>query len=294
MKLCMIVNPHAGKKRGNEIASQVASLLQDGGVETERLISEHPGGTRELAETIDPSQWDGVLAVGGDGTLFDVVNGLLDGADSISIPIGQVPVGTGNSFLRDVEIASAEDIVSRILEGRLRNIDLGHFTSDAGTFYFANLLGAGFVSNVAHRAGKYKALGSLSYLLGVVEEVIGLKSTPIHIDIDGTRFERDAIFVEVCNSRYTGGSMMMAPSARIDDGLLDVVILNRVTRRRLLRLLPTIFSGTHVDAPEVEVFRGRDIHVESDMPLALTPDGETFGHTPINVTVHPGRMRMFA
>jgi len=294
MKLCMIVNPHAGKKRGGEIAAHVAALLEVGGVETERLVSEHVGGTRELAEDIDPLQWDGVLAVGGDGTLFEVVNGLLKGADSIPIPVGQVPVGTGNSFLRDVEIASAEDIVSRILGGRVRDIDLGHFTSDAGSFYFANLLGAGFVSNVAHRAGKYKALGSLSYLLGVVEEVIGLKSTLTRIDIDGRRFERDAIFVEVCNSRYTGGSMMMAPSARIDDGLLDVVILNRVTRRRLLRLLPTIFSGTHVDAPEIEVFSGRDISVESDVPLALTPDGETFGHTPIKVSVHPGRMRMFA
>ena len=294
MELCLIVNPHAGKKRGVEIATRIASLLEEGGVQTELFVSDHPQGTRELADAIEPSEWDGVLAVGGDGTLFEVVNGILDGTDAPLIPIGQVPVGTGNSFLRDLEVSSPEDVVSRILGNQLRDIDLGRFASDSGSFYFANLLGAGFVSNVAHRAGKYKALGSLSYLIGVVEEVIRLQSTPIRIEIDGTRFEREAIFVEICNSRYTGGSMMMAPSARVDDGMLDVVILNRVTRRRLLKLLPTIFSGTHVEAPEVEVLRGREIRLESEVPLALTPDGETFGHTPIEVSVHPARIRMFA
>ena len=294
MRLCLIVNPNAGRKRGVEVAAHIASLLGEAGVQCERRVSEHPGGTRELADELDPSQWDGVVAVGGDGTLFEVVNGLVNGSCPLSIPIGQVPVGTGNSFLRDLGIGAPGDVVRCIMEGRIREVDLGRFSSAAGSFYFANLLGAGFVSNVAYRARKYKALGSLSYLLGVVEEVTRLRSTRTRIVVDGQTFDRDAIFVEICNSRFTGGSMMMAPAAKIDDGLLDVVVLNRVTRRRLLQLLPTIFSGTHVDAPEVEVFRGSEIRLESDAPLALTPDGETFGRTPINVKVHPARIRMFA
>jgi YegS/Rv2252/BmrU family lipid kinase len=290
----MIVNPNAGRKDGLQIAETVSEQLRAAGFSTEMMISVAPGGTRELAEQVDPSEWDGVLAVGGDGTLFEVVNGLLATRDTIPVPVGQVPVGTGNSFLRDLHIETVEDAVARIVRGGVREVDLGHFSCDAGSFYFANLLGAGFVSNVAYRAGSYKWLGSLSYMIGVVIEVIGLKSTPVTMEIDGKTIERDCVFVEVCNSRFTGGSMMMAPGARIDDGLLDVVLLNKVPRRTVLKLLPSIFPGTHVDAEPVEVFRGASITIQSERPLALTPDGETFGSTPIAVAVHPGKLRMFA
>lgn len=293
MKICLIVNPNAGKKRGLEIAETVSGLFRDAGIRTESLISLHPGGTREIAETLDLTHWDGVVAVGGDGTLFEVVNGLFATSDSLSVPVGQIPVGTGNSFSRDLEIHSVQDAVARIVQGTVRKIDLGHFSSDAGNFYFANLLGAGFVSNVAYRARKYKALGSLSYVFGIIEEMIGLKSTQITLEIDGRVIERECIFVEICNSRFTGGNMMMAPSAKIDDGLLDVVVLNKISRRTLLKLLPTIFEGKHVEAPSVEVFRGKNILLRSEKPLALTPDGETFGTTPIDVTVHHQKLEMF-
>ncbi len=293
MKICLIVNPNAGKKRGFDVAETVSALFRDAGIHTESLVSLHPGGTREIAETLDLSHWDGVVAVGGDGTLFEVINGLLAISGSLTVPVGQIPVGTGNSFCRDLEIQSVEDAVARIVRGSVRKIDLGHFSAEAGDFFFANLLGAGFVSNVAYRAGKYKAFGSLSYVFGIIEEVIGLKSTQITLEIDGKVIEREGIFVEICNSRYTGGNMMMAPSAAIDDGLLDVVILNKISRGALLKLLPTIFKGTHVEAPAVEVFRGKNILLRSEKPLALTPDGETFGTTPIDVTVHHQKLEMF-
>lgn len=293
MKICLIINPKAGKKQALEVADTVSGLLGDAGIQTEKLISLQPGGTREIAEALDLEHWDGVVAVGGDGTLFEVINGLLATSDSLTIPVGQIPVGTGNSFSRDLGIESVQDAVALIVRGNVRKIDLGHFSSDAGDFYFANLLGAGFVSNVAYRARKYKALGSLSYLLGIIEEVIGLKSTPVTLEIDGRVIERECVFVEICNSRFTGGNMMMAPNAEIDDGLLDVVILNKVSRGTLLKLLPTIFTGKHVEAPSVELFRGRTILLRSESPLALTPDGETFGQTPIDVTVHHRKLEMF-
>ncbi|MBU8912587.1 MAG: diacylglycerol kinase family lipid kinase [Spirochaetales bacterium] len=293
MKICLIVNPNAGKKRGLYVAETVSALFRDAGIHTESLVSLHPGGTREIAEALDLSHWDGVVAVGGDGTLFEVINGLLAISGSLTVPVGQIPVGTGNSFSRDLEIQSVEDAVARIVRGSVRKIDLGHFSSEAGDFYFANLLGAGFVSNVAYRARKYKALGSLSYIFGIIEEVIGLKSTQITLEIDGKAIEREGIFVEICNSRFTGGNMMMAPAAEIDDGLLDVIILNKVTRRTLLKLLPSLFKGKHVESPFVEVIQGKRILLRSENPLSLTPDGETFGTTPIDVTVHHQKLEMF-
>jgi YegS/Rv2252/BmrU family lipid kinase len=293
MKLCMIVNPRAGKKQGLAAADRGTVLLQQHSICVETLVSTHPGHTVQLARDLDLNDWDGVLAVGGDGTLFELINGLLESNERISIPIGQIPVGTGNSFIKDLGISTIEDSVEHIVQRNLCRVDLGHFSCSTGTYYFINLLGAGFVSNVAYRAGKYKALGALSYILGVIEEVVGLKSSPVTLEIDGQVFQRDAIFVEICNSRYTGGNMMMAPAAAIDDGLLDVVLLNRITRKTLLKLFPRIFNGSHIEAEAVEVFRGKKIVLRTETPLALTPDGETFGETPIEVSIFPGKVELF-
>lgn len=297
MRICLIVNPNAGAGRGLEVSERVVSRLESSGAAVERFVSEHAGGTREIAETTQPEGWDGVVVVGGDGSLFEVINGLLSRGPQLAVPVGQIPVGTGNSFIKDLhtdrEGDEVDDAIDRIVRGATRRVDLGRFSCGAGDYWFINLLGAGFVSNVAHRAVRFKRLGALSYILGVLGEVITLTSTGITLTIDGQRISRDGVFVEICNSRYTGGNMMMAPEASITDGMLDVIVLNPVGRLRLLRLLPTIFSGTHVNAPEVEVFRGREIRLESEFPLRLTPDGETFGTTPIDVTIRPGQLEMF-
>ena len=293
MRICLVVNPHAGRKQGLSVAERAVGLLREREIEGVLRVSTFPGHTVEIARDLDPDEWDGVVAVGGDGTVFELVNGLLSYREDTAMPVGQIPVGTGNSFIRDLGITSVEQAVENIAGLKLRRVDLGKFSYPDGAHYFINLLGAGFVSNVAYRAGRYKSLGSLSYIVGVLEEMIALKSGPVTLEIDGRVIERDCVFVEICNSRYTGGNMLMAPAADIGDGRLDVVLLNKVSRRRLLQLFPSIFNGTHVDADEVETFTGKDIRLRSEAPLALTPDGETFGNTPIEVSVHPGKLGMF-
>ncbi len=289
----MIVNPNAGKKQGLAAAEKAAGSFKEQGIEFEIMVSKVPGDSINLASSLNISNFNGILAVGGDGTLFEVINGLLKNEEKIQIPIGQIPVGTGNSFIRDLGISTQEDALKAILSGQTREIDLGEFTYSGGKYYFVNLLGTGFVSNVAYRAGKYKKLGSLSYVFGVLEEVAVLKSAKIELNIDGKIIKREAVFTEICNSRYTGGDMMMAPDAKIDDGVLDVIILNKVSRRKLLSLFPSIFKGEHVKDDNVEVFKGKNITLEANYPLSLTPDGETFGETPIEVKIHPGKIKMF-
>ncbi len=293
MKLCLIVNPNAGKKQGMAAADEAADLFENHGIDFDIKISEKPGDSVNLAASLKIEDYGGVIAVGGDGTLFEVINGLLLNRNSIPVPVGQIPVGTGNSFIKDLGIFTKEQSFSAIVSGNIREIDLGHFKCSSGNFYFANLLGTGFVSNVAYRARKYKKLGPLSYILGVIEEVAVLKSVKIELDIDGEIFKRDAVFTEICNSRYTGGEMMMAPNAEIDDGLMDIVILNKVSGMKLLSLFPKLFKGTHIGDEAVEVLRGKNISLKSSRPLALTPDGETFGNTPIEVSTHPKKIKMF-
>lgn len=293
MKLKMIVNPNAGKKRGAIVAGEAAAMLEKRGITCEQVMSEYAGHAVALAEGLDLEAFDGVVAVGGDGTLFEVINGLMKERERIPIPVGQIPVGTGNSFIRDLGIFTLEDAVAKISDGHLADVDVGTFSCSDGDFYFVNLLGAGFVSNVAACAVKYKKLGALSYILGVLEELVKLSSVPSRLTIDGTEYERDLLFVEICNSRFTGGDMMMAPEAGLNDGLLDVVVVSKITRRKLLKLFPTLFKGTHVLDDSVEVIRGKDIKLESAEPMGLNADGEVMAKTPIEVSLLPGAVRMF-
>ncbi len=293
MNLFLILNPAAGKNKATKVVEKAVPLLKNKGVHCEVQTSKFPGHTVQLAREFNLTNYDGIVAVGGDGTLFEMLNGLLKKHQSFDLPIGQIPVGTGNSFIKDLEIQTIEDAVDKIASGKTRKVDVGFFKYSEGEHYFINLLGTGFVANVAHRAGKYKMLGPLSYVIGVFEEVVQLKSVPLEMTIDGKAYKRDYIFAEICNSTKTGGDMIMAPDARIDDGLLDVILLNKISKVNLLKIFPQIFKGTHVFDTHVETFKGRHIKIVSETPQRLTPDGEVFGTTPIEVSILPNKITMF-
>ena len=293
MKLLMLVNPHAGNKRGKTAAEKTLSLFQQKGVKVETLYSEYAGHMIEIAEREVHGAWDGIVAVGGDGTLYEVINGMMRGNDQLPIPLGVIPVGTGNSFSRDLAISTFDDAIGKILAGTTRKVDLGKCVCAGSSFYFINILGFGFVADVAQKASFFKKWGSLSYVIGVLIITMKLESFQLDCEIDGQSFRRNNIFVEICNSTKTGGDMIMAPRAKIDDGMLDVVILNKVSRLRLLSALPKIFKGTHVAMPEVEVYKAREMSFRPAVRKCLTPDGEIIGQTPITVTVLPGHLRVF-
>ncbi|HEX9973316.1 MAG TPA: diacylglycerol kinase family protein [bacterium] len=293
MKLLLIVNPVAGKNKGDKAIREATPLLAEKGIQYDVKISEYSGHATQIAREFDPSKFDGIVAVGGDGTLFEILNGLLKTHRDFVLPIGQIPVGTGNSFIKDLNIQTIADAVGKIAGGKTRKVDVGFFKYPEGEHYFINLLGTGFVANVAHRAGKYKALGPLSYVIGVFEEVARLHPIPMEMTIDGQVFQRDYIFAEICNSTKTGGNMIMAPDAKIDDGLLDVILLNDISKLNLLKVFPQIFKGTHVNDSHVETFKGRHIKIVTETPQRLTPDGEVFGTTPIEVSILPNKIAMF-
>ncbi|OQX28596.1 MAG: hypothetical protein B0D92_08125 [Spirochaeta sp. LUC14_002_19_P3] len=289
----VIVNPNAGRKHGRRIAEEAVSKLKSRGIETEVFTSSRPGETLSLAQALDQRRYVGIVVVGGDGSMFEVLNGLYAGGQGLSIPVGQIPTGTGNSFIRDLGIFGVDDAVRAISADSRCPVDLGHCTLEGRTCQFINIMGAGFVANVARRAGKYKLFGAKSYLFGTLEELVHLNPVPIQLHVDGETIEHNAIFVEFCNSRLTGGNMLMAPMAKIDDGLFDIVVLTKTTRRRALKLLPTIFTGEHLNEPEIKVYRGGSIKLESAHPMALNIDGEIFGHTPIEIRIAARALQVY-
>jgi YegS/Rv2252/BmrU family lipid kinase len=245
----------------------------------------------ELAAQASDRGHSPVVLVGGDGTLFEAVNGMARAGRFL--PVAQIPVGTGNSFIKDLGIHSVEDGLRALAGGHTRAVDLGRVRSAAGEYHFVNLVGAGFVANVAARAQAFKRFGDLAYKIGVLIELLLLRAVPCRLTADGQESVREALFIEVCNSRKTGGDMIMAPAAEVDDGQFDVVIARAMNRRTLLKLFPLIFTGEHVESPLVETFRCSRLSVSFDPPQRVTPDGEIIGRTPLDIEIVPRALEVF-
>jgi diacylglycerol kinase (ATP) len=285
MKLLLVANPCAGHGRAGRLLTEISDICRDLGLEVDTRLTERQGHATEIIEAEDLTHFDGVVATGGDGTVFEAVNGLFRNPAGPVIPFGVLPMGTGNSFSIDLglERGQVREALELVAGGATCKVDVGRCRAGDRDLYYLNILGLGFVSDVTATAARLKLLGNLSYTIGVVYRTAFLGTFRLELELDGDVIERETTFLEISNSRFTA-DFLMAPEAKIDDGLLDVTLLGKISRRRLLRLFPTVFKGTHIHYPEVETFTARRIKVASDQPKILSPDGELIGTTPAEVT----------
>jgi len=284
LKTVIVYNPKAANGNAKKVLPQIEDYLREKKLEYEICLTEYQHHAEEITSKLSFNNYDGIVAAGGDGTLYDVINGYYKNSSTKRIPIGVLPVGTGNAFIRDMELDNTQwkESLDIIYKNTPKKVDVGKFIYDNNDYYFLNILGLGFVSDVGETAHKIKFIGNLSYTIGVLYQLITLNSYKLNIEIDGKPYERDNLFVEVSNTRYTS-NFLMAPEAENDDGYLDVTLLSKITRRRLLKLFPTVFTGEHVKENEVETFKAKKIKISTDIEKILTPDGELFGSTPIEI-----------
>jgi len=294
MKLLVIFNSFAQAGRSAGKASALQRAFSEHSIETEFLAPNAPGNATRLVAQACLADFDGVVAVGGDGTVFEVLNGLFTHPSDMRIPMGIVPMGTGNAFAREFDLYSDKwpVAISRMAKNNLRTVDVAHVMSDGDEYYFLNILGIGFATKAGMRSKKLKPLGNAAYTLGTLWETLKLKSYPLVIELDGLKIERENIMVEVCNSRYTGTSFLIAPGAEVDDGLLDVILLNDLSRLRLLKLFPTIYTGRHIEFDEIETFKASHIKILSPCSMLATVDGEFRGETPIEIQCLPKALEL--
>lgn len=284
MKKLVIYNPWAGHGQAGKIRAQIETYLDEIEMPCDFLETEQRGHGIDIVRDADFSQYSGILAAGGDGTLFEVINGYYKNSSATRIPIGVIPVGTGNAFVRDMDLHNHDwkPALDIIKAGNTRKVDVGHFVTEGQTWYYLNILGLGLVADIGATALKMKGLGNVAYTLGSLYHILKLKPFNVKIEIDDLTLERENIFVEISNTRYTA-NFLMAPDAKTDDGLLDVTLLGPKSRIGLIRSFPKIITGEHIHMEEVETFQASHIRVETDIPKILTPDGELMGSTPIDV-----------
>lgn len=294
MHLAIILNPTAAHERAGRLLPAIEQFFRERQVKTDILLTTHRGHGVNLVKQLPFENYDGVLAAGGDGTLFEVVNGYFQNPALHRIPLGILPIGTGNAFIRDMEpaVTDWQAAAAVICQNRTRMVDVGRFTTEGQTYHYLNILGLGFVADVGLTAHKLKLVGNLSYTLGVIWRTLFLNTFQATIALDGKNFEKEVIFIEISNSRWTS-NFLMAPKARIDDGLLDVTLVRQLSRARLLQCFPKIFAGDHIFMPEVEQYQVRRIAIQTKEPKILTPDGELLGSTPIVVECLPQALEVY-
>jgi YegS/Rv2252/BmrU family lipid kinase len=287
-KILLVFNPHAASKRAKRLLRPILDALKSLHFTVDLRLTRFPQDAMGIVRNAKLTDYDVLAIAGGDGTLFEVLNGLFRREDGAKIPIAILPVGTGNAFARDIglEMGEWEKAIQLIKEFNKRSVDIGYFKTAGEDHYFGNILGVGFVADVTKTAYRLKWLGNIAYTLGVLWRVLFLKPYSVIIEADGKELVMDNIFIEISNTRYTS-NFLMAPNAELDDGLLDITILKPIGRFRLLKLFPKVFTGEHIHLKEVETFRANKLTLKSQPTKVLTPDGELLGLTPIEVKCLP-------
>ena len=294
MKFYLIINPHSGGKNGQKLLRLVKPIFESAGIELSIIETTFAGHARELANQLDFSGYDGFITIGGDGTIHEVVNGLLPRFDKKQIPIGVIPGGSGNSFMYDLDLLDPVKAARAIIDGNTRQIDVAEVKINHVTKYAVNIIGWGLVTDVGKKAERFRWLGESRYTFTSLIEVITQSPRYAKLLLDEKQIIDDYTFIIACNTIHTGKGMKMAPKAKLDDGLIDVVVVKYgISRFKLLSLLPKLFDGSHIENPIVEHYQVKEFSLIPVDDEILNIDGEILGSTPINVKMIPKAFTVF-
>jgi len=260
------------------------------------MSTHYPGHGTKLVEETDLEAFDGVIAAGGDGTIFEVLNGLYQHPKAQRPPMGLLPIGTGNAFARDLNLQPSDwrTAIGLLQQGRTHPFDVGWVQAADCDYYFLNVVGMGFAVDAGLTARHIKFVGNGAYTLATLWQTLRLKPYPLVVDVDGLEISQNNVLLEISNTRYTGTHFLIAPGALIDDGKLDVTLLENLPRPRLLRIFPAIYKGRHVDYSEVCVYQAKQITIRKPAGMLLGPDGEFRGRTPATITCLKQDLSIFA
>ena len=290
-----IVNPAAGGGRCGKLATRALERLRSAGLSLEVRETRAPGEATVHANGAYAQGFRKFIAVGGDGTSFEIVNGIFpDAATQGRASLGFLPLGTGNSFLRDF-VQNGENLaefgINGILAGRSRRCDVIRLDHAAGSIFYINTLNMGFAADVATLTNRHlKFLGEPGYLAGVLVSLARLRRRPFPLRLDGERDDRRCLFVAFSNSKYTGGKMMIAPQAAIDSGRIEYVHWGPIGRLGLIRNLPTLFTGEHMRHPMASRRTATRIQFELPNAVDVVVDGEVLTLEAESLEALPGAL----
>ncbi len=299
-KFLTIINPAAGGGRCRKLVGPALERLRAGGITLETAETAAAGEATRIARDAYARGYRKFLAIGGDGTSYEVVNGLFPdaltpGGEERAPTLGFLPLGTGNSFLRDFNDQGVEHAMQALLERRSRACDVLRLTHRGGILHYINLLSVGFAADVnILRQRRFASAGPLGYWVSIFLGLAQLKRRPFPVRVAGeSEFDRrPCLFLSFNNSKFTGGTMMIAPGAATDDGLIDFVRWGPIGRAGLVRNLGGLYDGTHVRHPLAESKKAQRIEFDLEGPIDVMVDGEALTVHCEAIDVLPSALRV--
>jgi diacylglycerol kinase (ATP) len=293
----LIVNPLAGKGHAAVVAAEVQRIFTSLGVTFDYAQTQYAGHAMDLAREAVHAGYEVLVAVGGDGTTHEVINGMMNSGESAS-HLAIIPAGSGNDFAAANGIPNVIELACQtVVQGKTHLVDIGHITiDDTIQRYFDNTIGIGLTGLVGMETRKTPWLRGIPlYLLALLKTVfIHLKRIHIELEVDGASSQETTLMVNVANGQREGGGFMIAPQAKTDDGYLDLLVADVLPRLQVLGLIPRFMKGTHLGHHAVHIQRARSVTVTSKEKLYFHVDGEIlceFAHR-IEIQILPARLSL--
>jgi YegS/Rv2252/BmrU family lipid kinase len=305
VKTLIVVNPHSANRATGKHWLAMRTVVRQAIGEFEEAVTVGPGDATDVVRDALKNGFLRIIAVGGDGTNNEVINGFFDGRQPIApeAQLGFIPRGTGGDLRKTLKIDTALDACLRVLaEGRVQEVDVGatRFVGHAGTqeerlFINITSFGLGGLVDATVNASSKMLGGKISFMLGTFRALMAYKNKTIRLTVDDTVHDHLVINnVAVANGQYFGGGMWVAPEAKPNDGLFDVVILGNLSRSEIIRKTSCIYKGIHLRMPKVSFMRGKHVEATSDQEVLIDMDGEQPGRLPITLDVLPKALRIIA
>ncbi len=280
-KVKLILNPMADMGRAWKTANDLRPIAQEFQGELSWSGTVYPTHAIELAKQAAEEGYDMVIAMGGDGTVHEVMNGLMQVPENKRPVMGIVPIGSGNDFAYSIGLAqrSAHALAHALRGENVHSVDIGLMTDEHGRKeYFDNTLGIGFDAVVTIRSHKLPIVkGFLMYLTAVIQTIL-LNHNPakMQIETESEKWEESVIMLTLCNGPREGGGFMLSPKSKNDDGVMEFLTVNKVSRGMMFRLVPEFMKGTHMRFKQIRMGEFKKFSLTSDRPLYIHADGEIF------------------
>lgn len=289
MKYLFIVNPVAGKGQGLKYVKEIENLFEEE-VEFHIEITKKIGHATEIAKRYSMQEDYIIYAVGGDGTVNEVINGMVGSNSSLVI----IPTGSGNDFIRTIDPNyKKKDLLHKLIEGNTTLVDIIKINEK----YCLNIASVGLDADIVFNAIAFKKMkfvkGDMAYILSICKTIFGKKGIEIKVKLDDKELsDRKVLFLAVANGKFYGGGVPITPNAEIDDGLADVCLVENLNLLKIFKLLPKLAKAKHTEAKEVKIYRAKKIEIESETLFRVNIDGEIVEGDKLKIEVIPRAIKL--
>ena len=290
----VIINPFSGKKKSQKFIPHLSKAFNQYHIKYDIQVTQYKNHAKSLVNKMKADQYSQIIIYGGDGTFNEVVNGLLLRTDNYNPILGFLPGGSGNSMMHDFGELNPIQALQPILHNEISTLDVMKLSFNGDIEYAINIVGWGLATDIGQTAASIRWLGPSRYLIASMMSILALKKRECLLYLNNKKIKDSFLFILVCNTQYTGTGMRAAPNALLNDGLLDVIILDKnINRYNLFKLLPKIFTGEHVHSKFIRYVQCDKIVLDTSKHEKLNIDGEIKNTVPVSIELLKHKLNIF-